>query len=710
MAQVSIDQRRGMTAAMLRFGLGAIGGAMLGVFLLALASGLVRAAAPGALGAADMGRGGLFFRGEGPGAFVAAPPDLATEVHVAVGGMLARVTVIQHFRNPSDEWQEGVYVFPLPETAAVDRVRLRVGARTIVGEIRERRKARQVYERARAAGVRATLVEQERPNVFTASVANIGPGEIVTVEIGYQQTVRYDAGAFRLRIPLVVAPRYEAGPRAPGIAGVAAAPPAGPVAAPLRQAGEGTANPVQMLIRLDPGFAVERIESPYHAIKTRGSLAEGYTIVLDGDAVPADRDFELVWRPPPTAAPLAALFAEERGERAYVLMMVTPPEMEPEAAPRALRREVVFVIDTSGSMAGQSLDQAKLALGMALARLDEADRFNLIRFNDSAAALFPAARPATPAAVRLAMAAAALGADGGTEMRPAFLLALDGRRDPGRIRQVVFLTDGDVANEEDLFRLIAARLGDSRLFTIGIGSAPNGYFMRQAARLGRGTFTYIGAVDEVRARMAALFAKLERPALTDLALDLPEGTAAELLPRRLPDLYYAEPLVVALRLGRLAGTVTVSGRLGGRRWQAQLALSEARAVAGVAKVWGRRKLRALADGARRGADMEAVRRAMTRLAVEHGLMSPYTSLVAVETTPARPAAAPLTRRDVPLNRPRGWARGEAAGPAPAPFGGGALPVVFALPRTATPAALEALLGALALMLAGLTWWLARRRA
>ena len=130
MAQVSIDRRRGMTAAMLRFGLGAIGGAMLGVFLLALASGLVRAAAPGAPGGADMGRGGLFFRGAGPGAFVAAPPDLATEVHVAIGGMLARVTVIQHFRNPSDEWQEGVYVFPLPETAAVDRVRLRVGARS----------------------------------------------------------------------------------------------------------------------------------------------------------------------------------------------------------------------------------------------------------------------------------------------------------------------------------------------------------------------------------------------------------------------------------------------------------------------------------------------------------------------------------------------------------------------------------------------------
>lgn len=703
-------QLRSRTAAHLRFAATTIAGALAGAMVLLMAGGAARAAAPDGAG--------LFLRAAPDGAFAPAP-DLATEVRIDIGGIIARVQVRQRFHNPFDEWQEGVYVFPLPDGAAVDGVRLRVGGRIIVGEICERLAAARIYRRARAAGRRATMVEQERPNVFTVSLANIGPGETVAVEIGYQQTVRFDAGAFRLRFPLVVAPRYVNGP--PTAAGAAFGPPtgdagrltpdAGHVTPPLRAAAQGRANPVRMSIRLDPGFTVEDVAGTYHGMRVSRSPDGVYDMVLDGDAVPAERDFELAWRPRRGHAPEAALFAETRAEGTYVLLMVMPPSADEAPAPPQAGRQIVFVMDTSGSMHGPSLDQAKVAVAMALARLRPADRFNVVRFSDRAEALFAAVQAADEAAVRLAMGyVAGLAAEGGTEMVPALALALDGRRQAGRVRQVVFLTDGAVGDEAGAFRLIAQRLGDARLFTVGIGAAPNGYFMRRAAALGRGSFTYIGAVDLVGARMKALFAKLERPALTHIGLDLPDE--AEVFPGRPPDLYHGQPLVLTARLAGAGGAIGIAGKISGRDWRARFDPSRARPAAGVARLWARRKLQDLADGVHTGADPARVRRAATRVALAHGLISPYTSLVAVDATPARPAATPLVRRAVPLELPRGWDRGKPGGAASAParMRSGLQPAVFILPQTATWARLEFLLGGLALFLAALAAWRARRPA
>jgi len=247
----------------LRLGAGIFIGAVLALLFLFWHAGLAHAGVPvavrGAVAPGDMGRSGLLFRTDRPGHFVAAP-DVASEVRMQVNGMVARVRVVQHFRNPTDEWQEGVYVFPLPDDAAVDHVRLQVGKRVIVGEIREREAARKTYEKARGAGQRATLVEQERPNMFTASVANIGPGARITVEIRYQQTVRYDQGAFRLRFPMVVGPRYvpRAGPERGLVNAVvttapAPLPDAERITPPIRHPAQGRANPVRMVIDLKPG-------------------------------------------------------------------------------------------------------------------------------------------------------------------------------------------------------------------------------------------------------------------------------------------------------------------------------------------------------------------------------------------------------------------------------------------------------------------------
>jgi Ca-activated chloride channel homolog len=650
----------------------------------------------------------------------AAAPLLGTDVRIRVNGMVARAEVTQTFRNPQDDWLEGVYVFPLPENAAVDHLSMRIGGREVEGQIRERAQAKQDYERAKAAGVRSALLEQERPNVFTASVANIGPKQKIVVRIEYQQTLRYEAGRWSLRLPMGVGPRYIPG-NVPvtGEPGTGWAPDSGargqaqnttrvsdaaritpPVLPP--RADEPPVNPVSIRVELDAGVPLAEIDSPYHPFTVRTIDHRRQVVELAEGATPATRDFELVWKPVVDGAPRVAWFGERGGDRHYGLLMVMPPNAGPAAR---IAREAIYVVDTSGSMHGTSIEQAKQALEYAVDRLAPGDSFNVIEFNSYARSLWPDARPAS----RENRAEArgwirALRAQGGTEMAKALELALAGREHPGRVRQVVFLTDGQVGNEDELFRIISGKLGDSRLFTVGIGSAPNSHFMTQAAKEGRGTFTYIGKIGEVREKMTELFAKLESPVLTGLRVDWPEGAAVESWPKQIPDLYAGEPVVVTAALDRLAGEVRVSGVRGNERWQTAVALAGAESAegSGVGVLWARDKIAALmespARGSRRGESDDEIRARVVELALTHHLVTKYTSLIAVDRAPARPAGLELKTAAVPTNLPEGQSY-EAI------FGG--LPV-GELPQGATDGRLHLLVGLL-FMLAG-ALLPARRRA
>jgi Ca-activated chloride channel homolog len=603
--------------------------------------------------------GALLYRMTGSEALVPAPV-LNTDVHMVVTGIVSRARVRQEFTNPGSAWTEGVYVFPLPDDAAVDHLRMWVGERLVAGVIKERAAAKAEYEGAKRAGQRASLVEQERPNIFTTSVANIPPGAAITVEIEYQHALRYDSGQFRLRFPMVVGPRYIPGTPAPSSAGTGWAPDtdhvpdASRITPPVAHPSRGAINPVSLVIELDPGAPPARLESPNHEIQTTPLAGGRYRIELTRGTAPADRDFELVWQPHAEAAPLASLFTEQKGGETFALLMVMPPA--PAALDGArLPREVVFVIDNSGSMHGASIDQAKAALKMALQRLRPADAFNVVRFNHTTDALFPDARAATPQNLALADSyVGRLRADGGTEMLPALQLALDGREHPGRLRQVIFLTDGAVGNEAQLFSAINERLGDSRLFTIGIGSAPNSHFMREAARLGRGTFTYIGSVTEVKEKMVSLFGKLESPALTDVRLELAGGSALETVPARIPDVYLGEPVTVALRAAALPPRVVLRGQRGADQWEHELSLRSADAAAGLSVHWARGKIAGLLGARRSGAAEDEVRRAVLDLALAFHLVSPYTSLVAVDVMPVRPGSEGLHTMALETNLPHGW--------------------------------------------------------
>ncbi|MEM9291273.1 MAG: marine proteobacterial sortase target protein [Acidobacteriota bacterium] len=639
-------------------------------------------------------------------------PAVQTEIELDVTGVVVRGSVRQVFRNPAPVWVEGVYVFPLPEDAAVDTLRLEVGERVIEGQVKERAAARRTYEQARTEGRVASLVEQERPNVFTNSVANIGPGDEVVVTLEYQHLARWDSGSYRLRVPTVVAPRYI-----PGSTRVSRSPgeevsPEGPqeplvedlgavsghgwarntdqvsdasrITPPVLPPGQEGRNGLQIEVRLEPGFELARLESPFFPIeveeKGEQDQARHHVRLAMPDAI-AHRDFELVWAPRRGSEPRAALLTETLGADTYGLLMVLPPQ-ELFAQQERLPRELVLVVDTSGSMHGASILQAQRALLEALNTLREGDTFNILRFASSTSQLFSESQLATTKNLDRARAwVRGLDANGGTEMMGALQAALANQNDPSRLRQVIFVTDGAVGNEDALFAAIEGRLGASRLFTVGIGSAPNSHFMRRAANFGRGTFTHIGDLHQVQRAMGELFAKIESPQLAGLAVSWPDANA-EMWPQRLPDLYRGEPLVAVVRMAPSSGaepTVRVEGRSGERPWAAALSWQEPIAggssgapsvdptegeTPGISRLWARHKIEGWMDELTLAPSEDVrtqLREGVLELALEHHLVSKFTSLVAVDVTPTRPQDQVLESRPVPVELPAGWSWGHVFG-------------------------------------------------
>ena len=482
--------------------------------------------------------------------------------------------------------------------------------------------------------------------------------------IEYQETVKQDGGIYSLRFPLVVAPRYN--PNSKEVDLVDYGRPRAPVGDPVPDRDRisppvldpnkfGKINPVTLQVTLNAGFDLGDVTSSYHQIALKRTGDKTATLALADGSVAADKDFELVWKPKAAAAPQASLFHETVAGEHYLLAMVTPPSLDSAQAP--LPREIIFVIDNSGSMAGTSMPQAKESLLFALNRLRPGDKFNVIRFDDTMDTVFD--EPVAATSENLAIAkhfVSRLDADGGTEMLPALKAALkDGTpADTSHVRQIVFLTDGAVGNEAELFTEIADHRGRSRLFTVGIGSAPNSYFMRRAAELGRGTFTEIGSEAQVLERMTALFAKLEKPVLVGLKAEWQGAGAVEAWPDPLPDLYAGEPVLVSAKAASPDGELRLSGTFDGKPWQAAFKLSNAVEGAGVGKLWARNKIAALEGKLYADGNSEEIAKEIEAVALKHHLVSSETSLVAIDTTKSRPDGQAVTSTDMPVNLPDGW--------------------------------------------------------
>lgn len=673
-------QSRAIAAeARYRQALGAIG--LVGMVLGSLLTAQARAASTD-----DPTAGGALLlqaRGDKSGAPATLPAvRLGTDIDVVVNGPVMRVRMTQAFRNTSKGWMEATYLYPLPDDGAVDTLKMVVGQRVIVGHIKRRAEARDLYERAKAQGQRSGLVEADRPNLFRTNVANVGPGETVLIAIEYQAPVRQLGGEYAMRLPLVVGPRYVPPRSLTSSAGVADA---ARITAPLAAPG-APLNPVSITIHLAPGFVPANILSPYHRISVVDAGPSERTITLAKGEEPADRDFELRWRSA-SADPMLGLFRQTLGGQHYVMATITPQtHVEPgKVAPR----EMIFVIDNSGSMSGGSMDAAKQSLLHALGTLRPEDTFNVIRFDNTMTQLFDHPIHADAEQVALARTfTAGLQAAGGTEMLPALKAALVDAHPADRgVRQIVFLTDGDLSDEKEMMAEIAAHGGRSRVFMVGIGSAPNNYLMRRMAEAGRGTYTNIGEGGEVLAKMTALLDRLKAPAMHDIAVHV-EGSPLDLTPHDLPDLYAGEPLVLLGRGDARTGVLVVSGMIGDTRWRQRIDLGQATESPAVARLWASRSI-ADVEAQRWSGQIEgeAADEKIAQLGLAYDLVTTQTSLVAVDETPARPEGARLTSEDLPLLLPKGWDFDALLGqdaPAAAPAAGLPEPEQqMDLPQTAT---------------------------
>lgn len=677
--------------------------------------------------------GSLLFKTDKPNRYLKAPM-VATDVKMNIAGPVIRTTLSQTFENTSDQWVEGIYVFPLPENAAVDRLRIVVGGRLIEGQIKEKKQAKKIYETAKAEGKKASLVEQLRPNMFSASVANIGPHESIAIQIEYQDKSEIKHGVASLTFPMTVGPRYS-----PPAETVKLATAEGgtipvvldpvldrhlispPVMNPKEEPIDYLRLPVSIEINLDAGFDVADISSPYHKISVDRIDGDSARITLTDGEVPANRDFQLRWTGGFSSQPQKAIFTETVGSDQYLLTMMSPPLPEKtkgEEVP-AHDREMLFVIDTSGSMGGTSIVQARRALKMGLSRLTVNDSFNVTRFSSDYSSLYTEPKPATPENIREALRfVGKLTANGGTNMMPALADTFITDPDPSKLRQIVFMTDGSIGNESQLFALIQDNLGDARMFPVGIGSAPNRFFMSRAAKFGRGTMVMIGKIDEVETKMNELFTALENPILTNLQLSLKDQ--GEAYPSRLPDLYDGEPVVSIVKLAStdVPDALTISGNFAAEPYKARLDLSTATPAKGLSVLWARQKI---ADLEERRYDRNSAGNIDTQIlktALDYHLVSRLTSLVAVDITPSRDMSNPLTSLQVPTQLPQGWDFAKVAMNQRAPQAAQQPPSLQSapsqrrapMPGTASPHVLLMWLGAFLMLLGGLYTRLRRRFA
>lgn len=672
------------------------------ICLLLLWAGLPRPVSANEL--ASPGAGKIFF--EQANGRRSEALHLESNARFNISGFIAHVKLTQQFRNQSDDWHEAIYVLPMHETAAVNQMEIRVGERVIKGVIKEKAEARKTYNAAKAQGKKAALVEQLRPNLFQQTVANIAPGETITVKVSYVQTVDYDNGVFGFRFPMTLTPRFLptgtfTGPQGSatpllldgpqqlspstkgGVLPAAGVPDAHLITPRMTRVDGELTNPIGLKIELDPGQELQEIGSPYHNISVKKEDGQ-YRIELVEGRVSMDRDFVLNWRPVVGDEPSASVFRQTLDGEDYLLLMMLPPAISSGAQPIA--RDMVFVIDTSGSMQGTSIEQAKASLARALDRLKPQDRFNIIEFNSRWSRLFDDLQ--YPDAYYLKSAkdwVSRLGAGGGTNMQPALEVALSAGGEKQQLKHIVFITDGAVGNERGLFKLITEQLGDTRLFPVGIGSAPNSLFMRQAAEYGRGTYTHIGSLREVGEKMDQLYTRIESPVAADIRIDWPQ--AVESYPAHIPAIYQGEPLLVAAKGSCLSGNVVVHGKTATAPWSRELSLDSRVSKPGVGTIWARRKIGSLEDDLIKGRDSSVVKDEMIEVAVAHKLVTRYTSLVAVEEIVSRLEQDTLKTADIPNALPHGQ--------------------TAMYPRTATHAQLSFLLGLMSLVAAMLIMFRAR---
>ena len=600
-------------------------------------------------------------------------PVINTSVDMRVSGVVERTRVTQTFVNPSSEWVDATYVFPVAVGAAVDELLMTIGSRHIEGQIQIKEQAIKTFNQAKQAGKKASLVLQKRPNLFTNQIANIGPNERIEISITYQNTAQYADGEYSVRFPMTLSQRYtvRADNVADSVADSVSDTEAETAGGEAIDTSDMKQHEVDFVLRLDTQSNATQIHSTTHVIESQAIEPGVYEVMLSQDTI-ANKDLVIKWRSAQDNEPMVAHYQQQVGDAVYGLVHIVPPQTIPELQPK----HTIFVLDSSGSMHGTALKQAVQAIRVGLTQLNEVDSFNIVDFDSDARALWQEAKLADWEHLQEAQTFLAnVDSDGGTNISDALQMSLTTLKGPDdQLTQVIFITDGSIDNEAALIEQVADSIGQRRLFTVGIGAAPNAFFMEYAAMIGKGTFTYIDNVDDVQSTMTRLFAKLIHPALTNLQLTLGDESRLEALksievyPKVLPDIYHGEPIVLSYRYTGYLDTmssdleellVTGQMRVAGEATSIQLPLtvnligsdpnsfnlfgSDPNYQAkGLNKLWARAKIKEITTWPFTNTEYlpedlaSIMQNQITETALAAKIVSKYTALVAVDVTPTKP--------------------------------------------------------------------------
>jgi Ca-activated chloride channel family protein len=566
-----------------------------------------------------------------------------TSFDTSIVGTVAETTVTQRFENPLTSPVEAVYTFPLPHDGAVDDYWIRVQDRAVHGIIKRRAEAVAAYEKAKAKGRTAGLLEQERPNIFTQSLANLPAGESIEVTMHIVQPLRPDGGVYELALPTVVGPRYVPGapatdPAATGtgmLSDTTTVRDASRISPPILPPTIDSCGDLSIEVSLEAGRALQGVESVGHRVAIAPTAAVT-RVTLDETHARLNRDFILRWRhsgPQPVATLLADGAPDADG---YFTLTVDPPAV---TGPATHGQEFVFLVDASGSMSGAPMELSKETIRRFVRGLTPADAFSVIRFSEAASGLGETLLPGTKENRERALQYVdELSGGGGTEMTAGIRAAFAMPRDPDRTRFVVLLTDGYIGNETEIFDLVEREIGDTRLFGLGVGSSVNRYLLDGVAKMGRGSVAYVDLAEPTRPVVDRLFAKLRHPAMEKLHIDWGDVAVRDVGPTTLPDLFAGEPVVVFGRYsGELSGEVVVHGERDGKAVEVPVELrkSARHDVPGLASMWARARIGELAiDPSLARAPRSIRERAVEEiieLSLTHRVLTEHTAFVAVDT-------------------------------------------------------------------------------
>ncbi|AFY84522.1 VIT domain-containing protein [Oscillatoria acuminata] len=592
-----------------------------------------------------------------------------TEVSAQVAGNLSRVEVTQTFENPFTTTLEAVYIFPLPDEAAVDEMLIKIGSRTIKGHIKQREEAKQIYQQAKQQGRTAGLLEQERDNIFTQSLANIQPGEQIDVIIRYSASLQFEGGNYELVFPMVVGPRYIPGtPIGENAVGSGSAP--GPMSqnqdtdlvpdaarlnAPILPAGTRSGHDINMTVEIDAGVNIQGVRSPSHHLHISHDGQRVLVGLVGSDTIP-NKDFILRYQVGSETTQSTVLSQQNDQGGHFALYLIPALDYAPE---KIVPKDVVFLIDTSGSQMGPPLRQCQELMRRFIQGLNPDDTFSIIDFSDTTQQLSPVPLPNTPQNQSRAIAYInQLTAGGGTEMLRGIQAVLNFPvTDPGRLRSIVLLTDGYIGNENQILAEVQRHLkSGNRLYSFGAGSSVNRFLLNRMAELGRGICRVIRHDEAPDETVERFFRQINNPVLANIQVTWEgEGESPVIYPAIAPDLFAEQPLVLfGRKADAVSGTLQVSGiAAGGVPYHQGFEMNfQSGGNPAVAQLWGRARIKALMNQMVSGERKSGVE-AVTQTAIAYQLLCQYTAFVAVseEVRVEHPEASVSVQ--VPVEMPEG---------------------------------------------------------